>query len=157
MLTPLNLPQVKLKLTRKGDQVYVWDDFRMKQFQLTPEEWVRQHFLHYLVNNKQVPKNLIAVEQAIQVNKLSRRCDAVVYNRTGNPVAIIECKAPEVKLSAQTMQQIAQYNFELRVNWLILTNGMQTVVAFINSATKTIDYLEEIPPFEEWSANGEMK
>jgi type I site-specific restriction-modification system R (restriction) subunit len=147
MLTPLNLPQVKLKLTQKGEKLFVWDDFRMKQVVLTPEEWVRQHFLHFLVNDKAVPKNLIAVEQGIQVNTLTRRCDAVIYNREGAPLAIVECKAPEIALTEKTLHQIAQYNFKLRVNYLILTNGIQTVVAFVNMEKKTIEYLEEVPRF----------
>jgi type I site-specific restriction endonuclease len=147
MLTPLNLPQVKLKLTQKGEKLFVWDDFRMKQVVLTPEEWVRQHFLHFLINDKGVPKSLIAVEQGIQVNTMTRRCDAVIYNREGLPIAIVECKAPEIPLTEKTLQQIAQYNFKLRVNYLILTNGLQTITAFVNAEKKTIEYLEEVPSF----------
>lgn len=147
MLTPLNLPQVKLKLTQKGEKLFVWDDFRMKQVVLTPEEWVRQHFLHFLSNDKGVPKSLIAVEQGIQVNTMTRRCDAVIYNREGSPIAIVECKAPEIPLTEKTLQQIAQYNFKLRVNYLILTNGLQTITAFVNAEKKTIEYLEEVPSF----------
>lgn len=147
MLTPLNLPQVKLKLTQKGEKLFVWDDFRMKQVVLTPEEWVRQHFLHFLINDKGVPKGLIAVEQGIQVNAMTRRCDAVICNREGSPIAIVECKAPEIPLTEKTLQQIAQYNFKLRVNYLILTNGLQTITAFVNAEKKTIEYLEEVPSF----------
>jgi len=147
MLTPLNLPQAKLKLTQKGEKLFVWDNFRMKQVVLTPEEWVRQHFLHFLVNDKGVPKSLIAVEQGIQVNTMTRRCDAVIYNREGSPIAIVECKAPEIPLTEKTLQQIAQYNFNLRVNYLILTNGIQTITACVNAEKKTIEYLEEVPSF----------
>lgn len=149
MLTPLNLPQVKLKLTQKGEKLFVWDDFRMKQVALTPEEWVRQHFLHFLISDRGVPKSLIAVEQGVEVNTLARRCDAVIYNKSGAPIAIVECKAPEIPLTEKTLHQIAQYNFKLRVNYLILTNGLQTVTAIINSETKTIDYLKEVPTFSE--------
>lgn len=149
MLTPLNLPQAKLKLSQKGQRLMVWDEFRMKQVVLTPEEWVRQHFLHFLTSEKGVPKSLIAVEQGVQVNSLVRRCDAVVYNNEGAPIAIVECKAPEIALTEKTLHQIAQYNFKLRVNFLILTNGIQTITAVINSKSKTIDYLQNVPLFSE--------
>lgn len=149
MFTPLNLPKASLQLTKSDGKVFVWDVFRKKKLQLTPEEWVRQHFLHFLVNEKQVPVGLIASEYNIEVNKLKRRCDSVIFNRNSKPIAIIECKAPEIKLSEQTFYQIAQYNFKLQVDWLILTNGLETIVAKINSETKKLDYFEEVPCFEE--------
>lgn len=149
MFTPLNLPKVSLQLTKSEGKVFVWDVFRKKKLQLTPEEWVRQHFLHFLVNEKQVPIGLIASEYNIEVNKLKRRCDGVVFNRNSKPIAIIECKAPEVKLSENTFYQIAQYNFELKVGLLILTNGIDTIVAKISNETKKLDYLEEVPDFEQ--------
>ena len=149
MFTPLNLPKASLQLTKLEGKVYVWDVFRKKKLLLTPEEWVRQHFLHFLINEKQVPKGLIASEYNIEVNSLKRRCDGVLFNRESKPIAIIECKAPEIKLSENTFYQIAQYNFKLQVNWLILTNGLETIVAKINSAEKKIDYFEEAPNFEQ--------
>jgi len=149
MFTPLNLPKASLQLTKSDGKVFVWDVFRKKKLQLTPEEWVRQHFLHFLVNKKRVPKGLIASEYNIEVNKLNRRCDGVLFNRNSKPIAIIECKAPDVKLSENTFYQIAQYNFKLRVDWLILTNGLDTIVAKVNSKTNKIDYLEEVPCFDQ--------
>lgn len=149
MLTPLNFPKTPLKLSRKGEEIYVWDIFRKKKLMLTPEEWVRQHVLHFLIHHKAVPEPLIAAEYAIEVNKMTRRCDGVVFDRTGKAVAIIECKAPKIKLTETVLHQIAQYNFKLRVNWLILTNGLQTVVAFVDQATGDIAYFEEIPPYQE--------
>lgn len=148
MFTPLNLPKASLQLTKADGKVFVWDIFRKKKLQLTPEEWVRQHFLHFLVNEKQVPIGLLASEYNIEVNKLKRRCDGVIFNRNSQPVAIIECKAPEIKLSEQTFYQIAQYNFKLQVDWLILTNGLETIVARINHDKQNLDYFEDVPSFD---------
>lgn len=148
MFTPLNLPKASLQLTQNEGEVFVWDVFRKKKLQLTPEEWVRQHFLHFLLNEKQFPIGLIASEYNIEVNKLKRRCDGVIFNRNSKPIAIVECKAPEIKLTENTFYQIAQYNFKLRVDWLILTNGLDTIVAKVNHRNQTIDYIEEIPNYE---------
>lgn len=152
MFTPLNLPQVHLKITTSptnAKERYVFDEFRKKKCLLTPEEWVRQHYLHFLVNEKGFPKGLIASEYSIKVNNLKRRCDGVAFDQSGKPILLIECKAPTVKLSEKTLHQIAQYNFKMRVNWLVLTNGLNTVVCFINTDEKKIQYLEDIPTFNE--------
>lgn len=145
----LNYPRAELRISRKGDGFLVWDIFRRRKIKLTPEEWVRQHVLHYLVSVKGYPSSLIASEYGIKVNDLLRRCDGVIFNREGQPQLIIECKAPDVRLTESVFHQIAQYNFELRVNWLVMTNGLDTIVAFIDSEQKRIDYAREIPSFKE--------
>ncbi|PWH86596.1 type I restriction enzyme HsdR N-terminal domain-containing protein [Brumimicrobium oceani] len=149
MLTPLNFPKTALKLSKKGEEIYVWDVFRKKKLLLTPEEWVRQHILHFLVEHKEVPLPLIAAEYPIEVNKMVRRCDGVIFNREGKAIAIIECKAPKIKLNEAVLHQIAQYNFKLRVQWLILTNGLQTITAFVDQKSGAIQYFEEIPSYQE--------
>jgi predicted type IV restriction endonuclease len=151
MFPELNLPQANLKLTKKEDKYLVWDMWRQRNLVITPEEWVRQHLLHYLVDHLAYPKGLIASEQGIQVNGLSRRCDAVVYGKDGSPLMIIECKAPEVQLSEETFYQIAQYNFKLRVNYMVLSNGLMHVIAKINPDSQTIDYLSGFPFYPEIS------
>lgn len=153
MFPELNVPAAKLQLKERKSSdgsVYlvVIDQFRKKELKLTPEEWVRQHFFHHLVNDKKVPISLLASEYAIDVNSLKRRCDGVVFNRSGKPIAIIECKAPHIKLNEDTLYQIAQYNFKLRVSWLILTNGMQTITCFVNLNERKLSYLQEIPNYE---------
>jgi hypothetical protein len=153
MLTPLDFPKTPLKLSKKGEEIYVWDIFRKRKLLLTPEEWVRQHVLHFLINNKEVPSQLIASEYSIEVNKMLRRCDGVIFNREGKAIAIIECKAPQIKLTEAVLHQIAQYNFKLRVNWLILSNGLQTIVAFVDQSTGHIQYFEEIPGFTQMSSS----
>lgn len=148
MFEPLNLPKAELKITKKEEQYFVWDIFRKKSLKLTPEEWVRQHFFHYLMNQKGVPLPLISSEYSIKVNELSRRCDGVIFDRSGQALAIIECKAPSIKLNQETLYQIAQYNFKLRVKWLILTNGIQTITCLINHEESKLNYLEEVPNYE---------
>lgn len=149
MFTPLNFPKTALNLSKKEGKVYVWDDFRKKKLLLTPEEWVRQHVLHYLVDYKNVPLSLIVSEYAIEVNKMKRRCDGVVFDKTAKPIMIIECKAPEVKLTEKVLHQIAQYNFKLQVKWLVCTNGIETIVAEIDKENACISYVKTIPLYSE--------
>ena len=149
MFTPLSFPVAPLKLTRKKNLVYVKCLVRKKDLLVTPEEWVRQHLLHYLIQDKQIPIGLISSEMAIEVNKLSRRCDVVVFGKDGNPRMIIECKAPEVKLTEKVFRQIAQYNFTLNVDFLILTNGLENIACKIDRATSSLIFLENLPNWEE--------
>lgn len=107
---------------REGGQ-FIFDEVRRKWVMLTPEEWVRQHILHYLVEQKSYPKSLIAVERGIELNGLQKRCDVVVFNTYGKPVMIVECKAPEEVVSPKVYEQIARYNQKLRVDYLWVTNG----------------------------------
>lgn len=153
MFHELNLPKAELKITKKGDQYFVFDNWRKKKLLITPEEWVRQHLLHFLVNEIHYPSSLIASEQGIEVNKLMRRCDAVVYGKDGNPKMIIECKAPDIKLSEQTFMQIAQYNSKLQVDFLLVSNGLEHIIARIDREQPKIIYLESFPSYEEICTN----
>lgn len=139
MFPTLNLPQAALRLVKSGNQYLVWDDWRKKQVVLTPEEWVRQHLLHHLAHNLNYPNTRIAVEMQIEVNGLKRRCDALVFDQNGAPQVLIECKEPDVELSSEVVQQIAQYNSKLNTRWLIISNGLMhyTIHIDINSGTLT--------------------
>lgn len=149
MLPILNLPQFPLKITKKDNQLFVFDVFRKKKVLLTPEEWVRQHLLWHLVENLDFPKGLMAVEYGIKVNQLNRRCDAVVFDRNRHPVMILECKAPHIQIDERTFGQIAQYNFKLNVDFLFLSNGLQHIVAKIDRSNKKIIYLPAIPNYAQ--------
>lgn len=149
MIQPLNLPKAPLKLSRKDEVVFVWCEIRKKKLQLTPEEWVRQHVIHFLIQENNVPLGVIASEQAIQVNGLTRRCDLVVYNQSGKPIILVECKAPDVKLTEKVVYQIAQYNSKLNVDYLLITNGIEHYYCFINRQTNAIQYLENLPDWNE--------
>ena len=153
MFPELNLPQASLSITQKEGKYYVFDQWRKKRLLLTPEEWVRQHLLHYFVNHLDYPIGLIASEQSIQVNSLARRCDGVVYGKDGFPKMIIECKAPEIKLTAEIFMQIAQYNSVLQVDFLVLSNGIQHIIARINREPARIDYLEQFPSYAQIDGN----
>ena len=145
MFKALSFPQAELKLTRKEGQVFVWCIIRKKSLVLTPEEWVRQHLIHFLIQEKQIPIGLIAAEMAIEINQLSRRCDVVVFGTDGKPRLIVECKAPEINLTEKTFNQIAQYNAALNVNLLMVTNGLQHIVCQIDRENTQLNYLEELP------------
>ena len=147
MIQPLALPKANLKLTKKGNQIFVWCVARKKTLLLTPEEWVRQHIIHYLVNDKNVPLGLLVSEYSIKVNKLARRCDIVVFGLDQQPKLIVECKAPEVSINQKVLHQVSQYNFQLNVDYLFLTNGLTHVNCKINRSENSFEYLAELPDF----------
>ena len=120
----LNLPTYSFNIKLIEQRKYIFDFIRKKFVILTPEEWVRQNFLRYLVEEKKYPASLIFVEKEFKLNNLSKRSDAVVYDRMGRPVLIMEFKAPEVKIDQKVFDQIARYNLKLQVKYLIVSNGV---------------------------------
>lgn len=137
-----------LKIVKEGEQYYVFDPVRKKYVLLTPEEEVRQHIMEYLFETLQYPLNLMMVEKKITINKMSRRPDIVVFKES-KPYLLVECKAPEVKLTQKMFVQLAQYNLHLGVSLVVLTNGNQTFVCRIGKEGDKITFLENIPPFGE--------
>jgi len=148
----LNLPDISLK-TRKTnrDSLEVFDIVRKKYVSLTPEENVRQHFIHYLIFNKGYPASLIAVERGLMVNKLKKRFDAVAYNNNGEPLVLIEFKSPDVKISQAVFEQISAYNIKLKVKYLIVSNGLIHYCCMIDYIKSEIVFLEGIPNYKEIS------
>ena len=148
ILPKLNFPEIvfRYKESKSGGK-QIFDIVRKKFVDLTPEEWVRQHIIHYLVNDKSIPLGLIVSEYSIKVNKLARRCDIVVFGTDQKPKLIVECKAPDVAINQKVLHQISQYNFNLNVDYLFLTNGLTHVICKVNRSNNTLDYLEEIPDF----------
>ena len=145
----LNLPAAELRIrTREGKQE-VFDTVRKKHVRLTAEEWVRQHFLHFLIDHRNIPSSLVAVETSIKYNKLSKRCDIVVYNRNGKPDLIVECKAPEIRISEDVFHQVAMYNVTLKVRHLVVTNGLEHYSCRIDFETGTYRFLKDVPDFDE--------
>lgn len=149
MIVPLNLPQANLKLSKKNEQLFVWCIIRKKALILTPEEWVRQHVIHFLINQKNVPLGLISSELGIQIHQLNRRCDVVIFGREKAPKLLVECKAPEVKLNQNTLQQIAHYNATLNVDYLWITNGIEHALYFIDRINSQIQILNELPNYDD--------
>jgi len=140
----LNLPNISLSI--KEDKV--WDMLRKKYVKLTPEEWVRQHFIHYLIQSG-YSKNLMQSEQLVRYNMMSKRCDILVSDNAGAPCLIVECKAPTIKLNEDTFYQIAKYYHVLRAPLLVLTNGLEHIYAILNPKNNKISYLKELPSKQE--------
>ena len=143
----LNLPKVALKTKSVEGTIQVFDVIRKKYFVLTPEEWVRQHFIHYLNIEKNYPMGLMGVEKMIKYNSMQTRADIVLYNGEGKPNMIVECKAPKVKITQDTFNQIAKYNFQLKVDFLVVTNGIQHYCCQMDCEKNEITFLEDIPTF----------
>jgi len=145
VIEALNFPKANLRLSKKGDQVFVWCILRKKDLVCTPEEWVRQHVVHFLIHQKAVPEGLIASEYSLEYNGRKKRADVVVFGRDRRPILIVECKATHIPITEETLQQIAQYNFDLNVDLLFLTNGLQHVFCEIDRKKGTLNYLEDLP------------
>jgi len=145
----LNLPPYDVKIKKTDDKLFVFDGLRRKYVALTPEEWVRQHFINFLVKEKSYPQNLIVNEAQINLNSQKVRCDTVVYDRNTNPLVIVEYKAPHVTISQQVFDQIAKYNIVLKVGYLIVSNGLEHYCCKIDYEAQSYCYLEEIPFYKD--------
>ena len=143
----LNLPEYKFKLREQNGQNQIFDIFRKKYVALTPEEWVRQNFLIYLVKEKNYPQSLISVEAGLKLYKRSKRTDIVVYDKQGNPVLIVECKAPEIKINQDVFDQIVRYNIASKVKYLIVTNGLEHFCCTLDYEDNSYHFLKEIPVY----------
>jgi hypothetical protein len=146
--TPLDLPNAPLKLSQKEGVFFVLCEIRRKKIVLTPEEWVRQHVIHYLIKQKQVPQGLIASEIGVKIHKLGLRCDIVVYGKDKKIKILVECKAPEMKITEQTLHQIAHYNAAINADYLWLTNGISHHFIYINRNKQKLEHIEELPNFD---------
>lgn len=145
----LNLPEFKLTLRKEGGKVLIFDMIRKKYIILTPEEWVRQHFVHYLIDHFKYPKSLFRVESSLTYNKLQKRSDIVIHNRLGKPWMLIECKAPEIKLTQKAFNQVAVYNMTIGAQYVAVTNGMVQYCFEANKeAGSEVKFLETFPDFE---------
>ena len=145
----LNLPTFDTKIRKKPDGLEIFDPLRRKYVSMTPEEWVRQHFVHYLISEKGYPASLMANEAMIRLNSLTKRCDTVVYDNNLQPVVICEFKKPDVKITQQVFDQVMRYNIVLKVKYLIVSNGMSHYCCRMNYGEMKFDYLREIPEYGE--------
>lgn len=149
MTDNLNLPPFELKISEQDGKTSVWDPVRKVWTAFTPEERVRQAFVSYLINYKDFPASHIANEQAIELNGMSRRCDSVIYDKTGQPKVIVEYKAPTVTLSQKVFDQISRYNLVLHVDYLIITNGLKHYCVKMEYPTGKYSFLQDIPAYSE--------
>lgn len=143
----LNLPGYSFKLKESSGKVQILDELRKKYVVLTPEEWVRQHIVQYLIQEKKYPASLIAIEIGLKYNQLQKRADVLVYDRQGAPFLLVECKAPEVKITQDVFHQIAVYNMTFKVRYLLVTNGMDHFICEMDYTNNSYQFLKEIPVF----------
>ena len=149
MQNSFNLPdyQLKKKYTDKG--TYVFDIIRMKYILLTPEEYVRQQFIHFLINEKKYPKGLLSVEIQLKVFNMIKRADILLYDKQGKATVIVECKAPDIKITQKTFDQITRYNMNFKAKYLILTNGLKHYCCKPDYTDNTYNFTEDIPNYQD--------
>lgn len=146
-IVPLQFPPAELELTRKEGVIYVKCLIRRKKLVLTPEEWVRQHIVFYLIHHCVYPQTLIGVEKPIQYNGLKKRWDIVVFDRNFQPFLLIECKATDVKLGVDTANQVFAYHKEVNCPFICISNGIQTQLWQKDEASKSLIELDAFPIF----------
>ena len=143
----LNFPAYTFRFKNSENKVAIFDIVRKKFIVLTPEEWVRQHVVHYFIQEKNYPLSLINVEKRITINGLTKRYDVVVFQPNGQIHILVECKAPEVHLSQNTFDQIARYNISLQANYLMVTNGKNHYFCTMDFEKETYSFLKELPNY----------
>ncbi len=147
--TVLNLPPAQLKTRMDHDQEQIFDILRHKYVALTPEEWVRQNFVSFLISDKKFPAGLMNNEVALVQNGIKRRCDSLVADRQGKPFVIVEYKAPEIEITQKVFDQIVRYNLVLRAKYLIVSNGLHHYCCQIDYDKNTYAFLQEIPDYDK--------
>ena len=143
----LNLPNIEFKTKLVDGNIQVFDIVRKKYFKLTAEEWVRQHFIHYLNLDRNYPLGLMGIEKVIKYNGLRTRADIVLYDNHGSANMLVECKAPNINITKDTFDQVAKYNFNLKVKYLVVTNGLKHYCCEMNYIEKKISFLKQVPLF----------
>ena len=147
-MIPLNLPSFEIKVSGTPEKPRIYDILRRKYIALTPEEWVRQHFIHYLIEQKGYPAPLLANEIKLKIGDKTLRADSVLYDRSLQPRMIIEYKAPTIPLTQKVFDQISIYNFLLKVDYLIVSNGLQHYCCKMDYDHQKYLFLEDIPDYQ---------
>lgn len=148
-MLPLNLPSYSAKIQKRNGKNVIFDTLRQKFVALTPEEWVRQHFIHLLTDHKGYPKGLLANEIQLALNGTKKRCDTVLFNKDLSAKMIIEYKAPNIEITQAVFDQITRYNMVLKVEYLIVSNGINHYCCRIDYSTMKYTFLPEIPDFKD--------
>ncbi|MDP4599608.1 MAG: type I restriction enzyme HsdR N-terminal domain-containing protein [Polaribacter sp.] len=143
----LNLPSYSFIIKNTKNKTLIFDKFRKKYVVLTPEEWVRQHVAYFLHEEKKYPISLISIEKQLLINNLKKRTDIIIFNTFGNPEIIVECKAPTIKITQETFDQIARYNLKIKANYLFVTNGLDHFYCQMDFENETYVFLKELPDF----------
>ncbi len=143
----LNFPTFEFRFKRDGDKLMILDPFRKKYIVLTSEEWVRQHLAQFLVRDYHYPAGLLVTEASISLKGKSLRSDILIYNSKGEPLLLAECKAPQVSITQSVFDQAANYNYQYKVEYLIVSNGLEHYCCFVNWREKKLDFLLQIPDY----------
>ncbi|WP_353777655.1 type I restriction enzyme HsdR N-terminal domain-containing protein [Winogradskyella sp. 3972H.M.0a.05] len=145
----LNFPECSIRLKNSENKTLIFDPIRKKFVVLQPEEWVRQHCIQFLLNEKDYPKSLINVEKQIKLNGVTKRYDIVVFNTDGSIHLIVECKAPNITIDQSTFDQIARYNLALKANLLMVTNGINHYYCDMDFEQERYNFLRELPSYQK--------
>jgi len=143
----LNLPEYSFRIKKQDEKLLIFDSQRKRYVSLTPEEWVRQHFIRFLIEEKGYPAAYLAIEKQLSMNGMKKRCDAILYNRHALPILIIELKAPNVAITQSTFDQVAVYNAKLKVNYFMISNGIEHYCCKTNTETAQYEFFSEIPNY----------
>ena len=151
MFSKLNLPEYEMKVRVENSQKQVFDPVRKKYVALTPEEYVRQHVINYLINHKGFPSGLLSVEQLVTLNTMQQRADIIAYKKNGNPLLVVECKSFSVEITKKSFEQAARYNLTLKAPYLVVSNGLAHYCFKINLEEETFVLLGEFPDYQSIS------
>jgi len=143
----LNLPSYTFRIKKQNDKTVIFDSQRKRFVSLTPEEWVRQCFIQFLIQEKGYPAAYIAIEKQLNYNGMKKRCDAILYNEDAQPVLIIELKSPNIAISQATFDQVAVYNAKLKVDFFMISNGIEHYCCRVNLENAKYEFFSEIPDF----------
>jgi len=144
----LIFPPFKYRINQENNRSLLFDIIRHKYLVITPEEWVRQHLIHYLISHLDYPKALIKVEDGLKVNKMQKRSDVVVYDRDGKVFMIIECKSHKIKLDQKVMDQLSNYNKKYKASYLAITNGKEVFIAEMDYVKNKSDFINRFPEYK---------
>lgn len=145
----IQFPDYDFKVRVYNNQRQIFDPVRKKFVKITPEEWVRQNWIYYLNDALKFPLSLLSVEKGLELNGLQKRCDIVAYDKSGKPFLIVECKAPEVKITQDTLDQASRYNLKLQVPFLLVSNGNQSAFFRVEQKKGTFHEMQKIPLYDE--------
>ena len=144
----LDFPYYNFRFKNSENKVAIFDEIRKKFIILTPEEWVRQHVVHFLIIEKKYPKSLINVEKSLKINGLTKRYDVVVYKNDGSILILVECKSTSIKISQTVFDQIARYNLTLNAEYLMVSNGLNHYYSKMDFENEKYDFLKELPDYK---------
>ena len=145
----LNLPEYNFRIKKLDEKLLIFDSQRKRYVSLTPEEWVRQHFIRFLIEEKGYPAAYLAVEKQLSLNGMKKRCDAILYNEHALPILIIELKAPSVPITQTTFDQVAVYNAKLKVDFFMISNGIEHYCCKVDTLNSQYKFFPELPEYSK--------